>query len=462
MVLGACSVPGIGSSSAPSTPPSALDPATQAPARSIFYASVVVQPQGSLKQDLVNVINQLGGPTASSELTAKLTTGLSAEMQNVWDQVQPWIGQRIGLALVGLPPAGDMNASSLLDYLVVIMPTSNPGAASSALASGVSGMPDLTSRVVGNFAYVGGAYGVQVASDLPASRALSASPVYQRLMSQLSDGQVATLYLRLHPFEGLELKAEAPTLPPSELEAVKQLVAKDPQGEEVMSLTVSDSSVGFEEAHTGPAAAGGATGNVASLPGSSWLALALGSSVSKVGGLMQTAFNESLATGTDPAAAGATLRFVDDDLLPALGPMSLAVSGETERTMKAGFEMTPSSQAAGENLLSAIEQMIGNRRLPLKLGEDGDKLVATFGYANFADLVSPRRTLAGDPLFRQALRQLPRHVPAEMFVNFAPINRLLTLDQSPKDAGLVRAVGQMRYLVMGGGAHQFRLVLKLK
>lgn len=462
VLIAGCALPGAVTSTPP-TPPSALDPATQAPVRSIAYASVVVQPEGTLKQDLVDVIDQLGGDGAAAKLSSELTAG------NTWSQVQPWLGQRVGVALVGLPPAGEVDLQSLLDYVVLIIPTSDPSAAASYLSSNLpSSVPGLTSQVVGNFAYVGGSYAIQVASQLPAARSLAVSTTYQRLMRRLPSEQLASFYVRVRPLVKLELAADAERMSGAELQAVRHATAGTDEGDEAVALTVTGKSVSLESALSNPPRfSPSQVGSVAGLPGNSWLALALGNVMTRTGKLFEAGFNQGLAqaraSGANAARTAATMRLLDDDLIPALGPMAASVSGTTKRTLRAGIQLSPSSQAAGGRLLALIERMIGRRHTSVKLGQTGGKLVATFGYPSFADLLSPHRSLADEPTFKQATAQLPPHSAVDVFVNFGPLSRLLrTLDHNPKDAGVVRAASQLRYLIFAQGPNGFRLQLQLR
>jgi hypothetical protein len=75
---------------------------------------------------------------------------------------------------------------------------------------------------------------------------------------------------------------------------------------------------------------------------------------------------------------------------------------------------------------------------------------------------TPRSTLSSNPVFKQALTQLPRASSVSLFVNFGPINALDTHDHSSKDAGAEKAVTHLDYLIAGGTKGSFQLVLGLK
>jgi hypothetical protein len=142
--------------------------------------------------------------------------------------------------------------------------------------------------------------------------------------------------------------------------------------------------------------------------------------------------------------------------------VSLSISGQTKASIKGGISLTPASQAAGDRLLSVLQRMIGKRAVPLKLGHDGDQLVATYGYRSVGEMLTPKSTLSGNPAFKQALAQLPRGSTVSLFVNFGPIDALAKLDHSAKDARAINALDHLGYLIAGDGNGTFQLVLGIK
>ena len=469
IALGAVALAGCGGSSKPVTP-SGLDPASMVPAASLVYASLSVRPQGTLKQDLVQVIDEIGGANAATDLVSKVTSG-SGSAQTTWSQVKPWLGQRIGAALIALPPE-QVTAQSLLNYAVLVLPTTDPKAAGSYLSSKLTHPAILTYKIVGDYALVGGPYAVQMASAVTSQTSLAASPTYRKLTSQVGQGAFTTLYVRPRPFVAFETRLlNQEPVPPANLGLIRRSLAKIPvDASALLTLNATASTLRLEYATfdaTKPGASTHTTSSVAGLPASSWLALSIGGAFTQ--GSTITSLESTLrklstteASTRLGSADSSGLQLFTNDVLPALGPMSLSVSGQTKASVKLGFALTPASQSAGDKLLSLVQRMIGKRAEQVKLGHDGDQLVATYGYKSFGEMLAPRSSLATNPLFRQALKQLPPGSSASVFVNFAPLEAIVKLDHGSENASAAKVLSHLDYLIAGASKGSFQLVLGVK
>jgi hypothetical protein len=470
VALSAVAVAGCGGSSAPATP-SGLNPANMVPAGSLLYASLSVRPQGTLKQDLVQVIDDIGGANAATELVNKAMSASGSNGRNTWSQVKPWLDQRVGAALIGLPPE-QLSAQSLLNYAVLVLPTTDPSAANSYLSSQLTDPALVTYKIEGDYALVGGPYAVQMAGAVTARTSLVRSRGYRQLVRQIGQGAFTALYLRPYPFLKFETKLlSQEAAPPANLALIEQSMSKVPSKSAAMvTLNTTANTLRLEYATVDATVPGqpthGATTGVAGLPAGSWLAVALS------GGLSNSATLKNLETPLrqlSTQAAGRLgaesngLSFFTNDVLPALGPMSLSVSGQTEATAKLGFALTPASPAAGDRLLALVRRMLGNRApKQLQLGRDGDQLVATYGYKSFGEMLAPQRSLSSNPVFRRASQQLPQGSLPYIFVNFAPIEALVKLDGGAKSAGVAQVLSRLDYLIAGARKGSFQLVLGVR
>lgn len=469
IALSAVALTACGGSSSPATP-SGLNPASMVPAKSLFYVSLSVRPQGTLKQDLVQLIDDVGGANAATDLVSKVTGG-SGSAQNTWSQVKPWLGQRVGAALIGLPPE-QVTEQSLLNYAVLILPTTDPKAASSYLSSKLGHQTLLTYKVVGDYALIGGAYAVQMASAVTGQTSLARSPNYRQLIGRIGGGALVALYERPSALVNFEVKIlSAEPVPPANLGEIKDALRKLPvKASGMVTFNVTPGTVRMESASVGIEPQKGSTqssaAGVARLPADSWLAASIGGALTQGSMItsLESAFRklsaaESARLGT---ADSGGLQFVTDDLLPALGPMSLSISGQSKASVKVGFALTPASQSAGDKLLSVVQRMLGKHAAQVKLGHDGDQLVATYGYKSFGEMLTPAASLSSNPAFQQALKQLPSGSSASVFVNFGPIEALAALDHSSKDASAVKVLSHLEYLIAGGQKGRFELVLGVK
>ena len=466
VALGAIAVAGCGGGGTKPVAKSALDPASVVPANSVLYVSASVRPKGTLQQDLSRVIDQIGGPNTVAELNSELGKHASSGFGRRWSQVKPWLGQRIGAAVIGLPP-GQFSEQAVLDYAVLILPTTDPSAAKTYIASHIKKSAALIYKIVGNYALIGGPYAVQMAATTAAKASLADSSAYSSLLTRVGQGAFATFYDRPYPILKLETKLfSTEASPPAALAEIKSGLSKiSPNAASLVTLDVTSNTLRLESTSVGAKSQAGSTAiSVGHLPAASWLAVALS------GGLSGSSTLKSIESSIDVAskeeatsgAENAGLKFVINDVLPALGPMSLSIAGQTKATVKVGFALTPGSQSAGDKLLSAVQRMLGKGAAQVKLGHDGNQLVATYGYKSFGELLAPQATLSSNPAFRQALGQLPAGSSAELFVNFGPIAALAALDHSSNDARAVKAVGHLSYLIAGSGKHSFELVLGVK
>jgi hypothetical protein len=83
----------------------------------------------------------------------------------------------------------------------------------------------------------------------------------------------------------------------------------------------------------------------------------------------------------------------------------------------------------------------------------------TFGFSNLQQLLSPSTKLSANPTFKRALAQLPSGAKADVYLNFAPITALASLDQSAATPSAMKVLHRLDYLIAGGTHSHFRLVL---
>lgn len=448
--------------SKPAVPPgpSALDPASQVPASVIAYAAVTVRPQGALRTEIVHAIDALAGPAADKTLVSKLESSLHGD----WPAVRHWLGQQVGVALTAWP-VSPRNRQQLKDDLLVVAPTSNPAAARSFLSTKLKGA-SVTGKVVGDYAIFGGPNAVGDALAVKPGDSLAATAGFRTAMAALGGGQLVSVYTPLHQ----ALAAILPTLgsggAKSGAAALGPLLAKLAPGATAAAglAAISDGLRVDVITHGLPTGTNSTTTGataLSSLPSGSWLALTLGGGLFQPGRLSQlTAAMGRLQAviGAGAAAkASAPLRFVEQNLLPALGPLSLAASGSSLATLHASLILTPLDRAAGAGLARGIRQLAG--ALPILAGASAGRVIVAFGYSSLLQVLHPATTLSSDPAFKHAVAQLPTGSKPVLFINFAPLAGLATLGQGAKAAVVQHVLGRLGYLIAGGTPTHVRLVL---
>jgi hypothetical protein len=222
--------------------------------------------------------------------------------------------------------------------------------------------------------------------------------------------------------------------------------------------------------------------DVSGLPAGSWLALAtssLGAATQRelrsgfrfglLGGLSRS----GLSGGLLASAMTQRLAFLERDVLPALGPMSLAVGGTSPLNLSAGLAEATGLLALLRGLAarSSALSVSGKAshfsvKVPtgssLLVNEIHRAVVATYGFSSPSAFLSPTSNLAGDPTYRRALAELPSGSTVPFYLSFGPIAALVQLvDHQPSAANTLRVLDKLSYLIVGGVAGHSRLVLGL-
>jgi hypothetical protein len=442
--------------------PSALDPANMVPASSVAYASVTISPQGSVKSNLVEAINSIAGPGAAQKLGAKWAKSVAH-----WNDIKPWLGQHVGIALTDLP-TNMMQLRSIEDYVLIVFPTNNPSAARKAL---LKGHPETweTSKIEGHYVLVGGKNAIAEAETTKPNTSLAADANFKTVMSQLGSGELFTAYAPLHQLyqELLPLLQSSPTYSASTLSAAAK---QAPLGSSVafgMAALHNQFRMDFVN-HGIPTTntpASVVPSDVSSLPASSWLALTLGSALAKGSTVSELTSNlskelaaiQSLNGKVGGRVPGGPLQFVVKDLLPALGPAELSVSGTSTTELQAGLVMAPDNKTAGARLAKAVKQLVSG--LPISSSSTGGRVAVTFGISDLQQLLNPSSKLSANPTFKHALAQLPTGAKADIYLDFEPIAVLASLDQGAVSSSGMKVLHRLDYLIAGGTHSHFRLVL---
>jgi hypothetical protein len=443
--------------------PSSLDPANMVPASAVVYASAVIRPQGSIKSDLSQAIDSVAGKGSASRLYAKFEKSAGKQ----WTELKSWVGQRAGLALTGIPSSFG-SAQVVEKYLVVVLPTNDPSAARKFLAKNIHQASESW-KVVGHYAIFGGPNAVDAAAATTAKTSLAAQPAFKSDMLQLGSSELFSLYAPLHQLyeDVLPLLKSNPDYSASTLSsAAKQAPPGSSIGFGMAALhnqfRVDLVSHGRPTTNTSPTAV--AT-DVSSLPGSAWLAMTLGGALAKGGTVSELTSSLSKGIGEIQALGGKVgghlpsgpLSFVVQDLLPALGPAELSVSGTPELTLQAGLVMAPDNRGAGARLAKAVKKLVSG--LPILSSSAGGRVAVTFGYSKLQQLLDPSSKLGDNPTFKHALAQLPAGAKADIYLDFEPIASLASLDQGSVPASAMKVLHRLDYLIAGGTHSHFRLVL---
>jgi hypothetical protein len=468
--------------------PSAADPANLAPASTLIYISLTVRPQGNLGTQMRQALNKLGGPGAVNSIMGSINRGLGKTGMSYGANIRPWLGQRVGLVLTDLPQAGAASGS-IPSGMALIMPTKDPSAARAFVRRAVRRSPGTHGRVSNGYAIYGGALAYQQTLGLTPVDSLAESPGYRSTVSQLGSGTAAVMYMNLHRFTQLSASSSTAGGRGSPLKQSRSRIG--PNAALAAGVTMSPSAIRVDTVETGVKhSTRGSTADVGGLPAGSWLALATGSTGTNFAkefragfqlGLTSSLSREGLSGSVLAGAMAGRLAFLERDVLPALGPVSLAVGGTSPLNLRVGLKLHPSSLAAATRLLGTFRALAARSpalgvagkathfsvKVPtgssLLVSEVARAVVATYGFASPRGFLSPASKLASDPAYRQAVSQLPAgsHVP--FYLSFAPIAALVQLtDHQPSAAHTIRVLNQLSYLIVGGTSGRSRMVLGLR
>ncbi|MGH2860867.1 MAG: hypothetical protein ACRDLT_05075 [Solirubrobacteraceae bacterium] len=448
--------------------PSALDPANMVPATAVAYAAVAIKPQGHVKANLIEAIDSIAGKGSAQQIEAQFVKGLGKP----WRQLKTWAGQRAAIALTALPAGltsgGAQTLDALDDDLVIVIPTNHPSAARMFLARNIHDTLE-TWKVVGHYALVGGQSAVTSAAATTGKTSLAAVPGFKSDMAQLGDGELFAAYAPLHQLYEQALPLLKSLSQHTETNALSQGAKQAPPGSSVaLGLSALHNQFrmdviehGIPQTSSPPT---GAATDVSALPASSWLAIALGGSLTKSGVVNKLAASISKSLSSLQAAQGIAghvpsgpLEFVERDLLPALGPVELSVSGSSSTTLRAGLVIDPVNKSAGARLAGAVKRLV--RGLPISASTVGGRVAVTSGFSNLQQLLNPSAKLGGNPTFTRALAQLPTGSRAGLYLNFSGIAALGALDPSAGGSETMRVLHRLDYLIAGGTHSHFRLVL---
>ncbi len=452
-----------------------------APSSTLLYFALDVRPQGSQGTRIHATLNELFGSSAERAIR-----GLGHRLMG--GQVQPWWGQHIGMVITQFVPGATGIAGK--SGVAVIIPTGDPAAAQAWIAKLTKRNPGEMGKVIDGYAVFGGPVAYQQVLATSPGNSLASSPRYQATVGELGGSPAAIMWMNPRGFIG-QLAARIPKSSAISSALKRSLARLGPNSAAAVGLNLTPSAISLnldetgvrQSSHRSPA-------NVGGLPGASWLALATNWFPAKSQEQLQEGFQSGLlgALGRSSSGAGALtdelvqrLAFVGHDVLPALGPLSLAVGGTSPFDLTAGLELAPSSQAAATRLLSllrglaarspslsvtgkatnfSVKSPTGSRVLARQAHR---QVIATYGFPSQSAFLSPASKLSQNPTYRQALAQLPGATSVPLYVSFGPIAALVALlDHTPSAAKTVRALDKLNYLILGSGGGRERLVLGLR
>ncbi len=484
-----------GSSKASAGGDGGADPASVAPPGSALFLSANVRPQGTAKANVERVGRTI---LATSDFSAEVqrllaTSGKGVKDLNFQRDVQPWLGDRLALALPSFTARGDG---------LLIAATTDDDQARTSLARAVPSPASATylgvdyqrsadgkhaAAVVDHLALFGSEADVKRAIDASQGTSLGETPAYTRATSSLPGDALATGYIDLR---SAITSAGTAAGQGATSGALSSILGKDLTGVGLGAYADAD-AVRLEVAIPGSGALGGsvtggdASASLLTAPAGAWLGIGLGNvgktlnqlldGISGGGGITGIGVQAGLAQAEQ--ALGLDIR---KDLLAWMGSAHVFVSG-TERNTVGGALVVHStdpaaSQRAVGKLAAAVPRLTGKTKLSVTIvdGIDaahsgriismpigkttrasiaaiGDRFVIAIGARALKQALSPRGRLGDDPGFKAIAGKLGDAKPV-LYLDLQQVADLVSALGGTKAQGAVDVLHRFTQLAAGGRA----------
>jgi len=459
-VLAAAVTAGCGSSSGSG---GSEDPAALVPANAPVYAEATVRPQGKVRADAEAALRKI---LRTDDPGAKITKALedaSKREQDVSfkDDVEPWLGDRIGAAVTSLRSGNEA------DYVLVIA-SRDDAKANSALKKekgvkrsykGVDYRFDAKDKtaaaVVEHRVVIGTEGGLKSAIDASKGDSLAAADGLRAVRSKVAQDRLGLFYLDVQglfrtiaqsassdPQIGVLLQSVAGAAP----KAIGAALQAQPD-----VLRIDAVSIGTPKSvSTG----GSGADVVAALPSDSWLALGVANLGQTLDRVVQTIAGAGGLTGVGVNAVlhqfqqqtGLDLR---KDVLSWMGDAGVFVGGTSKDDLRGALVIKTSDPAKTRRAIAVLKRFArrsGSVRIsPLRfqgvddgftvrpasgprvdVGLAGDKFIVSAGnFRAFKEAVDPNQGLGSTNTFADAAAKLGNGVRPSFYLDFQQVVALI-------------------------------------
>jgi Protein of unknown function (DUF3352) len=476
---------GSSSSSNSSSAASGTDPAALLPASAPVYVEAQVRPTGDLAANTKTVAGKIlrtGDP--GGKIVGLIDDAAKDEGASYKKDIEPWLGQRAGIAITGLHGSGGDDID-----LVGAIASTDDDAAKAFLKRYAKGATrtyrdvqyqyksgdDMAAAVVDHAVLVGTERAFKSALDARSGASLESAGAFKKARATVGTDGLGFVYADPSRFFDLVLGAASGSgsLKGSDaqsLQAFKGLLTGSGLQSVAAKLDVASNALKVDAAAIGMKAGASGSGKgdsaaaAASAPAGAWLSVGLGD----IGGT----FKQSLATlgsagatgGVDPATLLSQLKSqlgvdVEKDFLSWMGNAELFVKGTTMSDLGGALVVTSKDPAASKaaipklkKLLSGLDVKTSALSGPGTSGADGfsidiggpvaggikvankdDKFVIAYGAAALQDALDGGDTLGDSDPFKTAASLLDGAKPS-LFLDTPQVVKLLgTLAGSDED-----------------------------
>jgi hypothetical protein len=444
------------------------DPATMAPADVPFYAEAVVRPEGDMLENFNETISTLTGTEdPGATITQQIDGELSQDGLSYSEDIEPWLGARIGGFISSVDPSGEQAEGA-----VAVAVTDTEAAQSfidKARESGDATLEEATYEdtdylvgdgtavgISGDFLLLGTEDGFKAAVDAGAGDSLADDSDASASLDEVPDDSLFSGYVDTQSV--IDLIEASGELSPAELKQFEQQVAGYSEGPINFWSTVGDDTIAFAGSAPATTDAGDPSDLVSSFPSGSWLAFA----TADVGEQLKTSIDqfeqgfqagleqanvEGFDTGQvpDPLAEFEKATGIDLETdLESIGDMGGFVEGTSVLGLGGGIVLETSDEQGAQALIDKLQTALSRERelqitrtdtgfdvtvsgapVGAQVAVEDGKVVIAAGADTVDDVLSPDETLGDSDRFEDATEALGDGMTAGFFLDFVPVLQLV-------------------------------------
>lgn len=446
------------------------DPARLAPAAAPFFFEVTVRPSGDQRKNLDTVLGKIApGKDVGRLLTDALTKSSKGKVTYQRD-IEPWIGEKAGLAITSLP-AGKGAAPDL----AAIIDTKDADKATATLTKAFDGKPEkrtyngvdyrftaadkTAGGIVDGELVVGTERGFRAVVDASKGQSLAENATYTKARDAVADGALGFFYGDLRRVFDLASSSATGTASAQQLQAARGLLERQGPKTIAVALGVTESSITVRSATTGKDGgdAGATADLVAGLPQGAFAAFGLGDLGKQLTRLLSSVRSFSSTSGFDVDGGLKQLQEqagidVQKDLLDWMGQSALFASGSSITDLGGALVVKSKDPAATKAALAKAKTIAAGAGLkprpvsgggiddgfsvaPAAAGaavevfavQAGDRFVLAVNRAALDQAIKPTATLGDDDTFKTATKSLGDGLRPTFFLDFRKISGLIGL-----------------------------------
>jgi hypothetical protein len=441
------------------------DPAALVPAGAPVYVEGVVRPEGKVRSDLEGALKKIlrtDDPTA--KIQQLIQTADKGEKVTFKDDVEPWLGDRVGVAVTALHSGRDADFAAIIaskdDDRAQATLDKMKGDVVKRSYKGVDYRFDrndnTAAALVEHRVVIGTEGGLKAVVDAKGKDNLDQSNGLTAVRSKVAQDRIGLLYLDV---QGL-------------LRTVAQQASSDPQVGALLqsfgsavpktvgaALQAQADAVRIDAVSIGTpksATTGGSGADiVATLPGDSWLALGVANLGQTLDRVVQTVAGSGGLTGVGVNALlgqfqKQTSLDLRKDVLGWMGDAGVFVGGTTSADLRGALVIKTTDPAKTKRTIAVLERFVrqqnGDSKIsPLRfqgvdegftvrsataprvdVGLAGDKFVVSAGnFQAFKEAIDPNQALGSTNTFADAAAKLGNGLRPSFFLDFSRVTSLI-------------------------------------